>query len=74
MMSNQPQEVVHDLQGGPHVPVLCGLKGYRSENHTRSTILPKDFNGDLKSDPRSCSGPPRWTPRSSSLWSEGAQV
>ena len=28
-MSNQPQEVVQDLQQGPHVPVLCGLKGYQ---------------------------------------------
>ena len=45
VMSNQPQEVVQDLQQGPHVPVLCGLKGYTSENHTTSRILPKDFNG-----------------------------
>ena len=57
-MSNQPQEVVQDLQQGPHVPVLCGLKGYRSENRTTNIILPKDFNGDVKSAPRIYSGPP----------------
>ena len=72
--SNKTQEVVQDHQGGPHVPVLCGLKGHRSENHTRSTILPKDFNGDFKSDPRSCSGPPSGTPCPNSLWPEGLQV
>ena len=59
VISNQPQEVVQDHQQGPHVPVLCGLKGYRSENCTTSIILPKDFNGDAKSAPRSfqeCTG------------------
>ena len=30
VMSNQPQEVGQDHQGGPLVQVLCGLKGYRS--------------------------------------------
>ena len=73
-MSNQPQEVVQDHQQGPHVPVFSGLKGYSSENHTTSIIFPKDFNGNVKSAPRSCSGPPRGSLCPSSLWSEGLQV
>ena len=55
VISNQPQEVVQDHKGRTHVQVLCDLKGYRSENRTTSIILPKDFNGDVKSAPRSCS-------------------
>ena len=74
VMSNQPQEVVQDLQQGPHVPVLCGLKGYRSENCTTSIIMPKNFNGDVKLAPRSCSGQPTGTPCPSSLGSEGLSV
>ena len=73
-MSNLLQEVVQDHQGGPHVPVLCGLKGYKPENHNKSIILSKEFNGDVKSAPRSGSGPPRGTPCPCSLWSEGVQV
>ena len=52
VMSNQPQEVVQDHQKGPHVPVLCGLKGYRFENRTTSIILFKEINGDVKSAPK----------------------
>ena len=58
MMSDHPQEVVQDHHGGPHVPVLCGLKGYRSDNHATSIVLTKDLNDDVKSAPRNCSGPP----------------
>ena len=70
-MSNQPQEDVQDHQRGPHVPVLCGLKGYRSENHITCIVLTRDLNVDIKSAPRSCSGPPWGTPCPSSLWNEG---
>ena len=45
--SNQTQEVVQDHRGGPHVPVLCGLKGYRPESHTTNVIWPNDFNGHV---------------------------
>ena len=45
--SNQTQEVVQDHQVVPHVPILCGLKGYRSESHTTTIIWPNDFNGDV---------------------------
>ena len=74
VISNQPQEVVQDHQGGPHVPVLCGLKGYRSENHTISIVLTKDLNDHVKSASRSCSGPPRGTQCPSPLWSEEVEV
>ena len=74
VMSNQPQEVVQDHQKGPHVPVLCGLKGYRFENRTTSIILFKEINGDVKSAPRSCSGQPIGTPCPCSLWYEGLQI
>ena len=74
MISNRPQEVVQDHQEGPHVPVLCGLKGYRSENHTTSIVFTKNLNDDVKSAPRNCTGPPRGTPCPCSLWSEGVQV
>ena len=74
VMSNQPHELDQVHQVGPHVPVLCGLKWHRSENQTRSIFLTKDLNDEVKSAPRSCSGPPWGTPCPSSLWSEGVQV
>ena len=74
VMSNQTQEVIQDHQGGPHVPVLCGLKGYRSENHTTSIVMTKDLNDHVKSAARSCSGPSWGTPCPRSLWSEGVPV
>ena len=54
VMSIQPQEVDQDHQGGPHIPVLSDLKGYRSGNLATSTTYLKHFNGDIKS----CAGPP----------------
>ena len=64
------------VQGHPdlqHVPVLCGVKGYRVKNHTRLVFMPKKFTCEVKSGPWSCSWPPWSTTCTHSLWCEGLE-
>ena len=41
---------------------------YRAENHTTGVINDEKFNGGLKLDPQSCSGPLRGAKSATSLW------
>ena len=68
--SNLTHRVVQGHGQVQHVPLLCGGKWEKAQDHTTGSIWGVKLNFWIKSDPHSCSGSQTSTTCTSSLWWE----